>query len=87
MLRDLARLRATAVCKLLAQQVPGVRTQVNIALSGDVQLLESANQSTTQPQPHSTGSASSQVAGATPVRISANDLQRRVLVVARPGQR
>ena len=39
-LRDLARTRAAAVCTLLAQRVPGVRTQVNIALSGEVQIIE-----------------------------------------------
>jgi hypothetical protein len=38
-LRDLARARATAVCMLLAQRVPGVRTEVNIALSGEVQVV------------------------------------------------
>ncbi|MFZ9843810.1 MAG: hypothetical protein ACO3EQ_05660 [Ilumatobacteraceae bacterium] len=71
-LRDLARTRAAAVCRLLAQRVPGVRTEVNIALSGEVQVVDPLQ--------------SSQVAGPTPVRISASDLQRRVLVVARPGQ-
>jgi alpha-tubulin suppressor-like RCC1 family protein len=63
-LRDLARTRAAAVCTLLAQRVPGVRTQVNIALSGEVQIIEPS----------------------TPLRIPASDLQRRVLVVARPGE-
>ena len=71
-LRDLARARATAVCMLLAQRVPGVRTEVNIALSGEVQVVYPM-------QP-------SQAGGHTPVRIAASDLLRRVLVVARPGQ-
>jgi len=71
-LRDLARARAAAVCTLLAQRVPGVRTEVNIALSGEVQVVDPIT--------------SSQAGGHTPVRIAASDLQRRVLVVARPGQ-
>jgi hypothetical protein len=61
LLRDLARMRATAVCTALAQRVPGVRISVEVALSGEVQVAEPA-----------------------PVRVSASDLARRVLVVARP---
>jgi len=66
-LRDLARVRASTVCRLLAQRVPGVRTKVDIALSGEVQVTELAP------------------ATPAPIRVSASDLSRRVLVVARPS--
>ncbi|GDX15425.1 hypothetical protein LBMAG03_15240 [Actinomycetes bacterium] len=68
LLRDLARLRATAVCQLLAKRVPGVRTAVNVVITGDIQVAEAT---------------SSQAAG--PLRVTARDLSRRVLVVARSG--
>ena len=68
LLRDLARVRATAVCQLLAKRVPGVRIAVNVAITGEIQVAE-----TTSSQ------------AATPLRIAARDLSRRVLVVARPG--
>jgi len=73
-LRELARVRATTVCRLLAQRVPGVRTKVDIALTGEVQIAEVAGQSPSQP------------ATPAPIRVSANELLRRVLVVARPNR-
>jgi hypothetical protein len=68
LLRDLARVRATAVCQLLAKRVPGVRIAVNVAITGEIQVAETTSSQT-----------------ATPLRIAARDLSRRVLVVARPG--
>jgi hypothetical protein len=78
MLRDVARLRAVAVCSAIAQRSPGVRTRINIALSGVVQVGETstASQSATAPQ---------QPQQFTPIRVAASDLSRRVLVVARPN--
>jgi hypothetical protein len=40
LLRDLARVRATVVCELLAKRVPGVRIVVNVAISGEIQVAE-----------------------------------------------
>ena len=40
LLRDLARVRATAVCELLARRVPGVRIVVNVAITGEIQVAE-----------------------------------------------
>jgi hypothetical protein len=40
LLRDLARVRATAVCELLAKRVPGVRIVVNVAITGEIQVAE-----------------------------------------------
>jgi len=78
-LRDLARVRASTVCRLLAQRVPGVRTKVDIALSGEVQVTELA--------PATESASATKLASVTPVpiRVSASDLSRRVLVVARPS--
>jgi len=73
LLRDLARMRAVTVCDALARRVPGVRTSVDIAVSGEVQVSETASQA----------GAVSQTETAAPVRVSASDLSRRVLVVAR----
>lgn len=74
LLRDLARMRAIVVCDALARRAPGVRTSIDIAVSGEVQVSE----------PSQPGTAS-QPATAAPVRVSASDLSRRVLVVARRG--
>lgn len=93
-LRDLARLRAAAVCSAIAQRSPGVRTKVDIALSGVVQVGETstasqsgsaqqpAQQQTQQPAPQQTQQPAQQPA---PIRVAASDLSRRVLVVARPN--
>jgi hypothetical protein len=43
LLRDLARVRATAVCELLAKRVPGVRIVVNVAITGEIQVTERAS--------------------------------------------
>ena len=77
LLRDIARARAATVCSALAQRVPGVRTTVNIVLTGEVQLAEITGQSGAHSagQPHTPA----------PIRVSATDLSRRVLVVARPA--
>ena len=40
LLRDLARVRATVVCELLAKRVPGVRIVVNVAITGEIQVAE-----------------------------------------------
>jgi hypothetical protein len=83
-LRDLARLRASSVCKVLTTRVPGVITKVSIALSGEVQVLDAANQSALG----NVESSANRDAAASPLplRVSAADLQRRVLVVVRRGR-
>jgi len=72
LLRDLARMRAIVVCDALARRAPGVRTSIDIAVSGEVQVSEPSQQG-----------VASQPETAAPVRVSASDLSRRVLVVAR----
>jgi hypothetical protein len=83
-LRDLARMRASSVCKVLTTRVPGVITKVSIALSGEVQVLDATNQSALG----NVESSANRDAAASPLplRVSAADLQRRVLVVVRRGR-
>jgi hypothetical protein len=73
LLRDLARMRAIVVCDALVRRVPGVRTTIDVAVSGEVQVSEAVSQTASQPQ-------------TAPVRVSASDLSRRVLVVARAAR-
>ncbi|MFM7891864.1 MAG: hypothetical protein ACKO8V_08230 [Actinomycetota bacterium] len=87
-LRDVARLRATTVCKALAQRVPGVNTTVDIALSGEIQIVDqqqSGPQQPTQAQVPAQQAAAAPPQSPAPIRVSASDLSRRVLVVARPA--
>jgi hypothetical protein len=73
LLHDLARMRAIVVCDALMRRVPGVRTTIDVAVSGEVQVSEAASQTASLPQ-------------TAPVRVSASDLSRRVLVVARAAR-
>ena len=79
LLRDLARLRATAVCDMIARRVPGIRTSVRIATKGEVLVADPQSPLPGQTQPQSP--TQSRV----PLRISASTLSRRVVVVAYPG--
>jgi hypothetical protein len=74
LLRDLARQRAMAVCDAVAQRVPGVRTSINVVIRGEIQVGERDPQ-VVSPTPQTQN----------PIRVSASDLSRRVLVVARSG--
>jgi len=89
LLRDVARLRATTVCNALAQRVPGVKTTIDIALSGEIQIADQAQQSSSQAATQAAAPAQQSAAtppqSPAPIRVSASDLSRRVLVVARPA--
>ena len=76
LLRDLARMRAIVVCDALVRRAPGVRTTIDVAVSGEVQVSEAVSQPGTVSQQQSVA----------PVRVSASDLSRRVLVVARTAR-
>ena len=85
LLRDVARLRATTVCNALAQRVPGVTTNIDVALSGEIQIADQAQQSSSQAAAPAQQSAATPPQSPAPIRVSASDLSRRVLVVARPA--
>lgn len=70
LLHDVARVRARVVCRALERRVPGVATAVDVAVRGEILIGE--NPSLIPPNAPS------------PLRISADELVRRVLVVARP---
>ena len=71
LLRDLARLRAVAVCSLIAKRNSGVRTTIDVIIRGEVQVTDRRE-------------GAERPAKTAPQVYDARDLQRRVLVVARP---
>jgi alpha-tubulin suppressor-like RCC1 family protein len=93
LLRDLARLRASAVCDVIAQRVPGIRTAVRIATKGEIQVADALTnaQSPSQTPSQSPSQSPSQIPSQSPaqvrvpLRVAANELSRRVLVVAYPA--
>jgi alpha-tubulin suppressor-like RCC1 family protein len=73
LLRDLARLRAVAVCSLIAKRNSGVSTAIDVIIRGEVQVTDRRE-------------GADRPAKTAPQVFDARDLQRRVLVVARPGR-
>ena len=73
LLRDLARLRAVAVCSLIAERNSGVSTTIDVIIRGEVQVTDRRE-------------GAERPAKTAPQVYDARDLQRRVLVVARPGR-
>ena len=71
LLRDLARLRAEAVCSLIAKRNSGVSTTIDVIIRGEVQVTDRRE-------------GAERPAKTAPQVYDARDLQRRVLVVARP---
>lgn len=85
LLRDLARLRASAVCDIIAQRVPGIRTAVRIATKGEIQVADALTNAQSPSQSPSQIPSQSPVQVRVPLRVAANELSRRVLVVAYPA--